>query len=617
MANIYDYIKWRGDLSFEERPFSEIDSLVLCQLSYIDMRSVFPPGGILSVHEAVGALLAEGGGQLDTMILNGEEERETYTVFARAAADSRRFGPLLMEQYVDVRDKEQQTQFSAVTFRLNPHVSYVAFRGTDDSLVGWKEDFMLSFERIPAQKAALAYLMERMDESLSVTSAPVTSAPKRFHIGGHSKGANLALYAAVLLPKDMQDRLEHVHLYDGPGLCPDVALTPVREDGRTDSPEASPDAGAESPDRVLPSADVLSLIAAIDPIATKIVPEYDVVGKIFEMPITDNRIVRSTGEGVMQHAITTWQLTPGGELDLVSQNAPGSIWIGKALDAWIGGVDNESRRVFIDDLFGVLGAGGESLNDFSSLSPLQIERIISEASGISSTTIDVAVSLPIAAATGVGRRERSRVQEYLLGLFHHNTYSRALLLIAAGVCCLLLPGSLLPLSLGVVLTVLLFYEIFYYVKRLRELKWDAGANSTQGFLCLASIMVYAIIMIKADMLTMLSNIVYGGVFLFLAYHIFKRLNEPGKHSGLPKWWSIAEGTALIILAVLVLIVPTGALAAFTVALGSILLLDGAAQLIHVHRLRRRARHNNEPAGADNKGKENSSRRSKEDGCGAA
>ena len=590
MANVYDYIKWRGDLGFDERPFCEIDSLVLCQLSYIDMQTVFPESGMLSVREAVEALLESGGGQLDTMILNGEEEQATYTAFAKAAADSRRFGPLLMEQYVDVRDKEKQTQFSAVTFRLDPHTSYVAFRGTDDSLVGWKEDFMLSFERIPAQDAALAYLIRRMEEGTQPgpNNVPpdgtafhqIISRSKRFHVGGHSKGANLALYAAALLPEELQQRLIHVHLYDGPGLCPDVALTPVEYAGSRTSASGQGGSGQTAPN-------VLDLIAAIDPIATKIVPEYDVVGKIFEMPITDNRIVKSSGEGVMQHAITTWQLTPGGELDLVPQNAPGSIWIGKALDAWIGGVDNDSRRIFIDDLFNVLAAGGESVNDFSSLTPLQLERILSEVSGISSTTIDVAVSLPIAAATGVGRRERSRVQEYLLGLFRHNTYSRALLLIAAGACCLMLPGSLLPLSLGVVLTILLFYEIFYYVKRLRELKWDVGANSTQGFLCLASIMVYAIILIKNDMLTILSNIVYGGVFLFLAYHIFKRLDDNAEHSTLPKAWSIAEGVALILLAVLVLIVPTGALAAFTIALGSILIIDGIAQLIHVYRVRRR------------------------------
>ena len=710
MANVYDYIRWRGDLGFDERPFCEIDSLVLCQLSYIDMRAVFPRGGIpadaasqggipadaakrgaggarqaasrgrtqadavdrgaggarqaasrggmLTVREAVEALLDLGGGQLDTMILNGEEERAEYTAFAKAAADSRRFGPLLMEQYVDVRDKEKQTQFSAVTFRLDPRTGYVAFRGTDDSLVGWKEDFMLSFERIPAQDAALEYLMDRMEEGAprhnnvspagrgfpegdvpeaadgrsartdaEDSAGPARTGkaayasgaaddfnasaprPKRFHVGGHSKGANLALYAAALLPKELQRRLVHVHLYDGPGLCPDVPLTVSGVPGTGEMPRAAEETASSKqtaadirPDESETASDVLSLIAAIDPIATKIVPEYDIVGKIFEMPVTDNRIVKSSAEGVNQHAITTWQLLPGGELDLVPQNAPGSIWIGKALDAWIGGVDNESRKIFIDELFNVLGAGGDSLNDLSTLSPETIERILSEVSGISPTTIDVAVSLPIAAATGVGRRERTDFKTWLLGLFRHNTYSRALLLLAAGACCFMLPGSLLPLTMGAVLTVLLGYEIVYYVKRLRELHWDFRANSTQGFLCLASILVYAIILIKEGMLTMLSNIVYGGLFLFLAYHIFKRLSDDPDYETLPKPWSIAEGVALILLAVLVLIVPTDAIAAFTIALGSIFLLDGIAQFIHVHRIRRRQRRqNNVSSGADGGG----------------
>ena len=653
MANVLDYIRWRGDIGFDERPLNEVDSLILCQISYIDMRAVFPEGEILTVRDAVDALLADGG-ELDTLTLNGEDERELYTEFARAAAASRRFGPLLMEHYVDIRDKEKQTQFSAVTFRIGCHAKYVAFRGTDDSIVGWKEDFMISFERVPAQDAALTYLMNRMEETdhnnaqaagtggartdtgykyenNAAGGSPFASLHQtRFHVGGHSKGANLALYAAVLLPKPMQERLVHVHLYDGPGLCADVPLYPV-DDSPADNDadvnaregsDAAPPAGAdvyspgpapasgdacaraadcEAHDKTAPS--LAGLIAAIDPIATKIVPEYDVVGKIFEMPITDNRIVRSNAEGVMQHGILTWQLTSGGEFDLVSENAPGSIWIGKAMDSWIGGVENTDRAVFIDELFDAIGAAGESLSDLGSLTADKLEKIIGQVIGMSPVAVDVAVSLPIAATTGVGRKERSSVSDYILGLFRHNTYSRALLLLGIGLCCLAIPENLLPLTLWAAMTAIVIYVIFYYIKRLWQLHGDFRANQTQGYICLGAVLIYVIVLVKQDMLMMISNMVYGGVFLFLSYHIFQRLNESDGRETLPKAWSIAEGVALIVMAVLVLTVPTGAITSFTLSLGCILILDGIAQLIHVRRIRRRAKkarrqqHNNDSGGS--------------------
>lgn len=539
MANLQDYVTWRGDLSFAERPLTELDNLVLCQLSYIDMSSVFPSGEIISLRDVIAALLDRGG--ITTLVADGVEKHEEYTAFAKAAAASRRFGTLLLSHYEDILDSAQQIQFSAVTFRISKDTSYIAFRGTDDSLVGWKEDFMLSFEKIPAQEEALSYLNRVMEPGM------------HYYIGGHSKGANLALYASCLLPEESLQQVLHVYLNDGPGLCPDVLDT--------------------------------SVISRINPIATKIVPEYDVIGKIFEMPISDNRIVKSSARGILQHGILTWELSDG-QLDLVPTNAPGSIWIGQVLDQWIGGVPNvEDRRTFIDDLFGAIGAGGVStFNELSGIGPEGLEKILGTVSHINPITLDVATSLPVAAVTG--RTTEETFVYKVLDLLKNSVLTRALLLIVSGLAAVLLPDSLLPLTVAVFLAAFVVFELIYTFRRFRELHWDLKAMQTQSFICLVSVVVYLMILIKDGALMLISNVAYGILFLLMAYHIADRMRGQKKHS-FRRTWSIAEAVILAIMAIFVLTAPEGAISAFTFVAGLVCIADGILHLADVIRRNRR------------------------------
>lgn len=539
MANLQDYVTWRGDLSFAERPLTELDNLVLCQLSYIDMSSVFPSGEIISLRDIITALLDRG--EISTLVADGVEKHEEYTAFAKAAAASRRFGTLLLSHYEDILDSAQQIQFSAVTFRISKDTSYIAFRGTDDSLVGWKEDFMLSFEKIPAQEEALSYLNRVMEPGM------------RYYIGGHSKGANLALYASCLLPEESLQQVLHVYLNDGPGLCPDVLDT--------------------------------SVISRINPIATKIVPEYDVIGKIFEMPISDNRIVKSSARGILQHGILTWELS-GGQLDLVPANAPGSIWIGQVLDQWIGGVPNvEDRKTFIDDLFGAIGAGGVStFNELSGIGPEGLEKILGTVSHINPITLDVATSLPVAAVTGRTTEETFVCK--VLDLLKNSVLTRALLLIVSGLAAVLLPDSLLPLTVAVFMAAFVVFELIYTFRRFRELHWDLKAMQTQSFICLVSVVVYLMILIKDGALMLISNVAYGILFLLMAYHITDRMRGQKKHS-FRRAWSIAEAVILAIMALFVLTAPEGAISAFTFVAGLVCIADGILHLADVIRRNRR------------------------------
>lgn len=539
MANLQDYVTWRGDLSFAERPLTELDNLVLCQLSYIDMSSVFPSGEIISLRDVIAALLDRG--EITTLVADGVEKHEEYTAFAKAAATSRRFGTLLLSHYEDILDSTQQIQFSAVTFRISKNTSYIAFRGTDDSLVGWKEDFMLSFEKIPAQEEALSYLNRVMEPGM------------HYYIGGHSKGANLALYASCLLPEESLQQVLHVYLNDGPGLCPDVLDT--------------------------------SVISRINPIATKIVPEYDVIGKIFEMPISDNRIVKSSARGILQHGILTWELS-GGQLDLVPANAPGSIWIGQVLDQWIGGVPNvEDRKTFIDDLFGAIGAGGVStFNELSGIGPEGLEKILGTVSHINPITLDVATSLPVAAMTGHTTEETFVYK--ILDLLKNSVLTRALLLIVSGLAAVLLPDNLLPLTIAVFMAAFVVFELIYTFRRFRELHWDLKAMQTQSFICLVSVVVYLMILIKDGALMLISNVAYGILFLLMAYHITDRMRGQKKHS-FRRAWSIAEAVILAIMALFVLTAPEGAISAFTFVAGLVCIADGILHLADVIRRNRR------------------------------
>ena len=606
MPNIHDYVQWRGDLTFKERAFTEADNLVLCQLSYIDLSPLFPFGTArdakLRVREAIERLLARG--RLDTLLVDGEEKAAEYTAFAQAAAVSRRFGDLALEDYVDIRDDDLQTQFAAVTFHLDETTDFVAFRGTDDSIVGWKEDFMISFTRVHAQDLALEYLARHLDPAkydspagAAVSPGDVTpsqqaageedpgaapsawagidpdlppegnpsdintqdSALKRFYVGGHSKGANLALYAAAMLPQEVRvKRLLRVFVNDGPGLCADV-IDPALTD-------------------------------AVDPITTKIVPEYDVIGKIFEMPITDNRIVRSSGSGVLQHGMITWQLREGGELDLADGYAPGSLWIGEVLDTWIGGVDTDKRAAFIDGLFDILKADGSTT--FAELTsgtggPEKLEKIIAQAAGTDPVTWDVAAALPRAAVTGGSLKDEHPVRDYLLGLFRRNTYSRGLALLAAGIGCMALPQYLLPILLQIILTAFLVYEAVYTARRLWQSRGHLSDAQTQVYILLFSAAAYFVVVFKENLLMLLSNLVFGGIFLFLSYRSLSREGREDPQNGrLPQGWNILEGVFLLLLAIVMLTAPFDIVAICTFILGVVLALDGIVHILSHWRERR-------------------------------
>ena len=318
-GNVLDYLNWRGDLTFAQDGFNEVDNLVLCIISYINFRRVErlrsrEPAQAMTLGE-VCALLSEKDEQLGLSNLD-------YIPVLRAASETVRFGAVRMYGYECSHDDEREMQFAAVSFLLPDETLFIAFMGTDRSLVGWKEDLNMSFlESVPAQEDALAYLKDT-----------AVRCPGPLRTGGHSKGGNLAVYAASLAPQAVQDRLLAVYNNDGPGFSGDLLRRP---------------GSRRIADRV-----------------HTFVPQSSIVGMLLEHD-EDYLVIRSSGAGPMQHDPYSWEIL-GPDFVRLESVTKGSRLVDRTLKDWLAGLEPGDRRGFIDSLYEILSStNAVSLGDLS------------------------------------------------------------------------------------------------------------------------------------------------------------------------------------------------------------------------------------------------------------
>ena len=333
MSNVSDYLKWRGDLDFSQAPFNDVDNLILAQIAYVDMAGIVPvPGSVESIT------LAEAS---DTFFdIHDEKEIKRCKSFIgkapflmREAAATKRFGSLVLTNYVDYVDGGKEEQFSAFHIRIDNRTTYIAFRGTDDTLVGWKEDFNMSFiSPVPSQKDAVKYVdttIERPEGKLI--------------FGGHSKGGNLAVYAAVFARPSIKKRIIAVYNNDGPGFDSEF----VKKD------------------------DYIAILPKIK----SIVPYGSVVGMLLNHG-EDYDVVKSNQTGVMQHDSMSWQVI-GPEFEKMEDLSPRSRKLNKALSAWIEGLSYEQRAEFVDTLFALVSASGaKNLSEISTAKFKSINTVL-------------------------------------------------------------------------------------------------------------------------------------------------------------------------------------------------------------------------------------------------
>lgn len=367
MPTMDDYLDWRGDLSFDERPLNEVDNLILSTIAYLDLGGIVPGpgGGSVALGAALGELLRRAGGDLSPYVRSiARIESPTVERIAR----SRRFSHLSAHDYVARSDDASSLQFAALQVDVGRDETYVAYRGTDGSLDGWRENFMISYEVTEAQRMAASYL----EDALAAPGA----AGRRLFVGGHSKGGNLAAYAVAACPAGLLGRIERAFSNDGPGLPREVVPVGPRE--------------------VLGERFV------------RIQPAYSVVGQIFDRVGEPRTYVRSTAFGVLQHDPTTWEVMGDGfvRADGLDVEAAASD---ETLNRWIQARDLPTRRSVTKELFDVLGAGGAQELDEIASSPQGIQRVLVSMGSMDEETKEVMRELVngMLASTMAARRENA------------------------------------------------------------------------------------------------------------------------------------------------------------------------------------------------------------------
>jgi len=298
-------------LDFIAAPFNPVDNIILSQLSYLTLDGIVPgvkQRDVISIDLAV-------------KVYNEKMKHpdfKTSSVFKedpdliRALGASRRFGKCQLFGYANNFDEEKEIQFSALCVYTNDDCCFVAFRGTDASLVGWKEDFNMSFkEVIPSQLEAVEYL-EKM--------APTIQGPIR--VGGHSKGGNLAIYAASKCDRKIQKRITHIYSNDAPGFHEKF----IASEG----------------------------FAAVKNKIHSYVPQSSIIGMFME---TGNKftVIKSSENGIMQHSLYSWEVTYK-DLERAEKSTLGSHFINLTIREWINNHDYAQREKFIETLYDVLNA---------------------------------------------------------------------------------------------------------------------------------------------------------------------------------------------------------------------------------------------------------------------
>jgi hypothetical protein len=322
MPNILDYLDWRGDLEFQQDPLNEVDNLVFSVLSYMDFAGAVP-----TTEEAGSVSLADAAETLKQM---PEQITApiTSTFFSRLpvllekCAGSARYRDVRLSHYVNRVSFDEAEQFSALVFSTDDTTHFVAFSGTDDTLVGWKEDLEMSFrDVVPAQRSAVEYL-----------ELVMSHLPGVFYLGGHSKGGNLAVFAGANISSEMQPSILLMYNNDGPGFQRAVI---------------------ESPGYQRVANKILTFL-----------PKSSVVGMLLNQS-GHYHVVDSDETGFMQHNAFSWEVI-GRTFVYQEGLSTASLKFNSALREWLDTVSLEEREDFVTVLFTILEAtGARTLKDFT------------------------------------------------------------------------------------------------------------------------------------------------------------------------------------------------------------------------------------------------------------
>ena len=299
MANINDYLQWRGDIPINKNyPFNEVDSMVLARFSYLIFSKIQ-----MNKKETIGSIAEKMKDfKNEEFLYNGDKELITNL------GKTKRFSKLVVTDYIENVDEEIEKQFGAITILLPKHELYISFLGTDFSINGWKEDFNMSFmDNVPCQIAGREYL-EKIANKYKF---------RKLRIGGHSKGGNVAMYSSITASAKVQKKIIKVYNYDGPGFSKNII-------------------------NKYETNEIMNKIETY-------IPQDSIIGRLLNHK-EKMSIILSTEKGILQHDIFSWQVIKN---DLVKSDSytTTSENIDKTLTNWIENTTNEQRKIFVNVIF--------------------------------------------------------------------------------------------------------------------------------------------------------------------------------------------------------------------------------------------------------------------------
>lgn len=308
--DILDYIKWRNDVPFSISPFNDVDNAILSELSYIDLDEFLQDNEFITLSELEDRYF-------EKYDYNDIYENATSTLRAplllKGMKNGDRFKNIMAGYFINEVEKEKDKQFSATVYVIDDTLSYVAFRGTDCSIIGWKEDFILSYStETEGSKSAVKYLNEvsgKLKGDLIV--------------GGHSKGGNFAVYASVFCDENVKERIIKIYTNDGPGFHEEtINMKEYRE---------------------------------MVPKMKSILPNSSIIGMLLSNDCV-SQVINSNANGIYQHDILSWQVEKDGfekaELSKLGR------FVKSALGSWLEKIDEETRESVIETVFSLIEASG-------------------------------------------------------------------------------------------------------------------------------------------------------------------------------------------------------------------------------------------------------------------
>ena len=320
MSTIFDYLDYVAYDSIYDRPFKELDVLALTELTYLPFDRIVPQGDTTNIEVRLSDAVELVDRTTDFIVT------DQHLQLVDDLASSKRFKNIKLLNYVNEYEPDVQKQFAAMTYRLTMDVYLVVFRGTDDTLIGWKEDFHMTYmDHVPAQRRAASYLQNVMKEF-----------PKgRFLVAGHSKGGNLATYACSYLPDQLSEQVHAIYCYDAPGLNKSIIKTEGYQ--------------------------------RIAHLIHRFVPQGSIVGMMLEVPEPTTIVKSRAFGGFAQHDAFTWMVEKDGFVTL-DQTSPDSQQMDQTLKQWVQEVPDSQLKKFFDTFFGLfLDAGITSINDLMNL----------------------------------------------------------------------------------------------------------------------------------------------------------------------------------------------------------------------------------------------------------